>query len=75
MFDSIVRLFSAEGFMPHGHCYLWNPGLIGLHVTSDALISLSYTSIPFTLLHFARRRKDMPFHWMFLCFGMFIIQS
>ena len=59
--------------MPHGHCYLWKPELVWLHVVSDALIALSYVSIPFTLVYFVRKRRDIPFHWMFLCFGMFII--
>ncbi len=67
------RLFSSDGFMPHGHCYLWNPGLVWLHVVSDALIALAYTSIPFTLVYFVRRRRDIPFNWMFLCFGLFIV--
>ncbi len=71
--EVLRRLFSSDGFMPHGHCYLWDPGLIGLHVTADALTALAYTSIPFTLVHFVRKRRDVPFHWMFLCFGLFII--
>ncbi|HVE12966.1 MAG TPA: ATP-binding protein [Elusimicrobiota bacterium] len=71
--ESWLELFSTDGFMPHGHCYLWNRALIGLHVSSDALIALSYTSIPFTLAYFVRRRKDLPFSWMFVCFGAFII--
>jgi PAS domain S-box-containing protein len=66
-------LLSADGFMPHGHCYLWRPGLIWLHLLSDAVTALAYTSIPFTLIYFVRRRRDLPFHWMFLCFGVFII--
>ncbi len=59
--------------MPHGNCYLWTPGLIGLHVVSDSLIAFSYFSIPITLLHFIRKRRDTPFSWMFLCFGAFIV--
>ncbi len=65
--------FRDQGFMPHGYCYLWNGKLVALHVVSDALIFLSYISIPFTLLYFARRRRDLPFNWMFLCFGVFIV--
>jgi PAS domain S-box-containing protein len=71
--ELLHRLFSDSGFMPHGHCYLWNPGLVKLHVVSDFLISVSYFSIPFTLLLFVRRRKDLPFNWMFVCFGLFIV--
>ncbi len=68
------QLLLAEGnFMPHGMCYLWQPGVLGLHVVSDALITLAYFSIPFTLIYFVRRRKDLQFHWMFLCFAVFIV--
>ena len=66
-------LFSSGGFMPHGHCYLWKPELVWLHLVSDALIALAYTSIPFTLIHLARKRKDIPFNWIFFCFGVFIV--
>ena len=59
--------------MPHGHCYFWNPGLLGLHITSDALIALAYYSIPFTLVYFVRNRRDLAFDWMFLCFAVFIV--
>jgi len=34
------------------------PGVLGLHVVSDALITLAYFSIPFTLVYFVRKRKD-----------------
>jgi PAS domain S-box-containing protein len=67
------ELLSSDGFMPHGHCYLWKPGLVALHVVSDALTALAYTSIPFTLVSLARRRRDVPFNWIFLCFGVFIV--
>lgn len=63
----------AQDFMPHGYCYLWNTPLVWLHVACDSLIFLSYLSIPFTLLYFIRRRRDLPFNWMFVCFGTFII--
>ena len=66
-------LFASDGFMPHGHCYLWNPGLVALHVGSDALTALAYATIPFTLVYLARKRKDVPFNWMLLCFGLFIV--
>lgn len=49
------------------------PGLVWLHVISDGLTALAYTSIPFTLVYLARKRRDIPFNWMFLCFGVFII--
>jgi len=59
--------------MPHGHCFLWNPGLIWLHVSSDALIALAYYSIPITLIYFVQRRRDLAFSSIFLCFAIFIV--
>src|SRR5271170_5922912 len=52
---------------------MWNPGLVWLHVISDSLIALSYFTIPFTLLWFVRKRRDLPFSWMFVLFGAFIV--
>lgn len=63
----------AEFFIPHGHCYLWKPGLVGLHVVSDALTALAYYSIPLTLTYFVAKRRDVPFNWIFLLFGAFIV--
>jgi PAS domain S-box-containing protein len=68
-----LQIFSGDGFMPHGMCYLWQPGVLGLHIASDLLITLSYFSIPFTLLYFVRRRRDLEFGWMFVCFAVFIV--
>src|ERR1700759_4289604 len=68
----LEELFSSR-FMPHGHCYLWTPGLVWLHAVSDGLVAVAYTSIPFTLYVFSRRRRDIPFNWMFLLFAAFII--
>lgn len=59
--------------MPHGHCYLWRPGLIWLNVISDGSISAAYTTIPIALVYFKKNRKDLPFSWIFLWFGIFII--
>jgi PAS domain S-box-containing protein len=73
MHDIIVNLFSSGSFIPHGHCYLWKPGLVWLHLISDAIIALAYYSIPLTLFYFVRKRQDLPFSWIFLLFAAFII--
>jgi signal transduction histidine kinase len=73
VFASIQHFLSEDGFMPHGMCYLWRPDVLSLHIASDALISIAYFSIPLTLLAFVRRRKDLAFNWMFVCFAVFII--
>jgi two-component sensor histidine kinase len=69
----LLAIFDESGFMPHGHCFLWYPQLLWLHVGSDALIAAAYFAIPVTLLYFVRRRKDLPFDWMFVMFGVFIV--
>lgn len=71
--DFFNHLFMSGDFQPHGFCYQWNSGLVWLHVVSDALIALAYFTIPFTLLWFIRKRRDLPFSWMFALFGVFII--
>ena len=43
---------------PHGHCYLWNPELVYLHVISDVVITVSYFTIPFALVFLVRGRDD-----------------
>ena len=47
--------------------------LVSLHLVSDALIALSYFSIPVTLVYFLRKRRDLPFSWIFVCFGVFVL--
>ncbi len=67
-------LLSGGDFLPHEYCYLRNPALIHLHFWSDLLIAASYVLISLTLLYLVRKsRREIPFHWMFLAFGAFII--
>jgi signal transduction histidine kinase len=66
-------LFAAPGFMPHGHCYLWQPATLWLNVGSDGLIAAAYFAIPFSLYDFVRRRTpEVPFPGLFLMFAAFI---
>ncbi|MBD2438881.1 PAS domain S-box protein [Nostoc sp. FACHB-110] len=44
-----------------------------MHVISDLLIAIAYFSIPVILIYFVRKRRDVPFDWIFLMFGAFII--
>ena len=59
MLERMRDLFTAHGYAPHGYCLLWQPGLIALHVASDALIGLAYFSIPIAPASFLSRRTDM----------------
>ncbi len=72
MSEFLRKLFSSD-FMPHGYCYLWKPEVIWLHAISDGLIALSYYFIPLMLVYLVRKRRDLPFHWMFFMFGVFIL--
>lgn len=72
MLDFLRKLFTSD-FMAHGYCYLWRPEIVWLHVGSDALITLAYYSIPITLIYFVWKRHDLPFHWVFVMFGAFIL--
>ena len=74
MLDKIMQLLETNGFIPHGHCYLWQTNLVGLHVLADGLIALAYFSIPVMLFYFVRNRKDTNvFKKVSLLFGAFII--
>ncbi|BBD68893.1 multi-sensor hybrid histidine kinase [Nostoc commune NIES-4072] len=68
-----TNFFTSGSFIPHGHCYLWQTNLVGLHILSDAFIALAYYSIPATLFYFVRKRQDLPFDWIFLLFSAFIV--
>ena len=71
--EFLRQLFSSGDFRPHGYCYLWDTNLVWLHVISDSLIAAAYFAIPAVLVWFARKRRDLPFNWMFLLFGVFIV--
>lgn len=71
--QTLLAIFSSQ-FLPHVYCYLYDKKLIALHVGSDAAIWLSYVAISVTLTYLVyRTRREVPFSWMFLAFGTFII--
>jgi signal transduction histidine kinase len=65
--------FSSGQFLPHGHCYLWSPGVLWMNVVADILIAMAYFTIPFALWYIARRRRDLSFDWLVVCFGVFVV--
>jgi signal transduction histidine kinase len=73
MLSFFDRLLDSSTFAPHGLCLLWQPGLIWLHVISDAVIALAYFSIPFALTYFVWKRRDVEFGWVFWAFASFIL--
>jgi PAS domain S-box-containing protein len=70
----IASRFGNSTFLPHLYCYLSNPILTWTHVSSDLLIGLSYVAISYTLLILVRRSQGgIPYHWLLLAFGLFIV--
>ncbi|AHM60665.1 hypothetical protein D770_12040 [Flammeovirgaceae bacterium 311] len=64
-----------SGFMPHGHCYYWEPYIMWSHAISDSIIALAYLTIPLSLIKIVRSRKedDFAYMWMLLLFAVFIL--
>ncbi len=75
---AILALLAFErntpgSLLPHGYCFTWNPTLLWTHVISDSLIGAAYVSIPVTLVHLLRKRRDIPFDGVVLLFAIFIV--
>ena len=67
------RLLTTD-FLPHLYCYLRNPALVWTNAVADSLIGIAYFTISATLAYLVyKARRDIPFHWMFLAFGLFIV--
>lgn len=71
--EELLLQFFRGDYMPHGHCYLWRPGILWMNVVSDGLIALAYFSIPVGLAGFVRARPDIRFSAIFLLFAAFIL--
>ena len=70
-YEKLNDAFSQYGFMPHGHCYLWKPLLVSIHVISDFLIGIAYLSISL-ILYGLIKKIHLTFNRVVLCFGVFI---
>ncbi len=73
MWAFFERLLDSSTLSPHGICLLWEPELIWLHVLSDAVIAVSYFSIPVALSIFVSKRRDVDFGFIFWAFAVFIM--
>lgn len=73
MWDRLKIFFDTTMFAPHGICLQWDPELLTVHIVSDAVIALSYFSIPFALAFFVSKRRDVEFGWVFWAFAVFIM--
>jgi signal transduction histidine kinase len=69
--EFLNTLLGTSWYMPHGHCYLWQPALLWLHAVSDFLIGAAYFFISL-MLYLLVRRIRLPFSGMIVAFGVFI---
>ncbi len=74
LWPPLMARILAVNFLPHIYCYLGKPALVWTHVAADLLTGLAYVSISGTLVWLVYKGSpDIPFHWMFLAFGLFIV--
>ncbi len=73
MLDNLTQMLIGQGFIPHGYCFAWSPGLLWTMVFSDAAIGIAYFSIPLALVTIARKRADLHFNQVMLLFAAFIL--
>jgi len=74
IWPKVASWLLSTNFLPHAYCYLKNPALVWTNVIADSLIAISYFAISLTLGHLGYKgRRDIPYHWMFLAFGLFIL--
>ena len=66
-------IFNTEDFPPRWHCGTWDPFHGWLHIVSDLIIWLAYMAIPVLLIYFVTKKKSVPFHAIFVLFGLFIL--
>ncbi len=67
------ELFDTGRWPPRWHCGKWSEFHGWLYILSDIAIWAAYFTIPFLLIHFILRKKDIPFPKVFWLFGAFIL--
>lgn len=68
-----AHLFDTSGFPPRWQCGTWSEGHGWLHIVSDLGVWSAYLAIPLVLWYFVLRRRNLPFRFMFVLFGAFIL--
>ena len=70
--ELLNSIFGRSGFLPHGYCFTWTPGLLWSMVGADGVIAGAYFSIPLAILSFVRKRGDPAISRMAILFSAFI---
>ena len=71
--DALTGMAARAGFLPHGYCFQWSPGLLWTMVGADLAIALAYFSIPVLIVAYTRQRPQLNFGGLAGLFGVFIL--
>jgi PAS domain S-box-containing protein len=70
--DELTGIVARAGFLPHGYCFQWSPGLLWTMVSADLAIALAYFSIPLVIAGYARQRPQVNLGSLATLFAVFI---
>jgi PAS domain S-box-containing protein len=70
--DLLTSLLGREGYLPHGYCLSWSPGLLWSMVGADLAIAAAYFSIPLAIVSFVRQRSEPSIKFVAMLFCAFI---
>jgi len=70
--DELTGIVARAGFLPHGYCFQWSPGLLWTMVASDLSIALAYFSLPLVIARYARQRPQVNLGRLATLFAVFI---
>jgi PAS domain S-box-containing protein len=70
--DELTGIVARAGFLPHGYCFQWSPGLLWTMVSADLAIALAYFSIPLAIASYARQRPQVNLGSIATLFAVFI---
>ena len=71
--EFFVKIFDTNDWPPRWHCGNWTDFHGWLYIASDLMIWAAYFAIPILLIAIIVKRKDIPFHRIFLLFIAFIL--
>ena len=71
--DFFSKFFNTDNFPARWHCGQWSDFHGWLYIISDVAIWAAYYTIPLLLIHFIKKKKDIPFPKIFWLFSAFIL--
>ena len=69
--EFLTSFLGRGGYLPHGYCFTWTPGLLWSMAVSDVVIAAAYFTIPVAIMTFVRKRGDpslVAVAWLFSAF-------